>query len=202
MLIEVYGADHVIFTDDVFTLDRNRVYELFGLLKRLQQPLIWGCATRVDCVDRNLIREMASSGCRGIQYGIESGSQPILDSIKRIRKEHALEAVRASVEAGIKVTSSFMIPFPDDTAESIRETKEFMKQIMDAGSDIVISYTTPLPGTVFYECADELGLKILTDHWEEFDAKHNILETRHLSREQIDELVQEIVSELDLKQRV
>ena len=202
MLSEQYGATEVFFTDDVFTLDRSRVYEMVRLLKELQYPITWGCATRVDCVDRNLIRDMASSGCVGIQYGIESGSQHILDAVKRIRKEHALEAVGASVAAGMKVTSSFMIPLPDDTVESIRETKEFMRQIIDAGSEIVISYTTPLPGTVFYECANELGLKILTDRWEEFDAKHNILETRHLSREQIDELVQEIVSELDLKPRV
>ncbi len=202
MVMEVYGADQVFFNDDIFTADRNRVYEIIRRLRALEFPLTWGCATRVDCVDRKLIEAMAGSGCKGIQYGIESGSQSILDSVKGIRKEHALKAVQASVGAGMMVTSSFMIPFPGDTADSIRETKEFMKQIMDAGSEIVLSYTMPLPGTLFYERADELGLKILTKNWEEFDAKHNILETRCLSREQIDHFVQEIVGELGLKRRM
>ena len=106
---------------------------------------------------------MADAGCKGIQYGIESGSQPILDSVKGIRKEKALEAIKASVEAGLKVTSSFMIPFPDDTKETIRETKSFIRQVLDAGSEVVMSYTVPLPGTEFFEHAGELGLKINTN---------------------------------------
>ena len=202
MLAEVYGANHIHFTDDIFTVNKKWVYEIIDLLNELRYPLTWGCATRVDCVDEHLIRAMASAGCTGIQYGIESGSQTILDSVKGIRKEQVLDAVKASVHAGIKVTSSFMIPFPDDTKETIRETKHFIKQVLDAGSEMVMSYTTPHPGTDFYERADEFGLKILTGRWEEFDAKHNILDTRYLSHQEIDELLEEMVRELGLKRRI
>jgi radical SAM superfamily enzyme YgiQ (UPF0313 family) len=201
MLIDSYGADHVSFIDDIFTVDRKWVYGLIEHLKQFSGQLTWSCATRVDCVDKDLIRAMANAGCRAIQYGIESGSQPILDSVKGIRKDQVLEAVKASVDSGIHVTSSFMIPFPDDTVDTIRETKLFIKQVLDAGSDMVMSYTTPHPGTEFYERADEFGLKILSDRWEEFNAKHNILETRYLSHRQIEGLAEEIARDLDLARR-
>jgi radical SAM superfamily enzyme YgiQ (UPF0313 family) len=141
---------------------------------------------------------MARSGCRAIQYGVESGAQEILDSVKGIKKEEALEAVRGAREAGIDVASSFMIPFPEDTPQTIRETKTFIKQLHSAGSKILMSYTTPYPGTRFYQRSGELGLKILAKAWDEFDAKHNVLETKYLSAGQIDELVAELVQELGL----
>jgi radical SAM superfamily enzyme YgiQ (UPF0313 family) len=200
-LVQLYGADHVTFIDDIFTVDKKWVYGLIDLLKKLKSQLTWTCATRVDCVDEDLIKAMGSTGCTGIQYGIESGSQTILDSVKGIQKDQVLKAVKASVTAGMKVTCSFMIPFPDDTVETIRETKLFIRQVLDLGSDMVMSYTTPHPGTDFYEHADEFGLKILSDRWEDFDARHNILETRHLSRRQIEDLAEEMVRELGLARR-
>jgi anaerobic magnesium-protoporphyrin IX monomethyl ester cyclase len=200
-LVELYGADSITFIDDIFTVDKKWVYGLIELLRGFSSQLTWGCATRVDCVDEDLVRAMANAGCRVIQYGIESGSQTILDSVKGIRKDQVLKAVQASVDAGIRVTCSFMIPFPDDTPETIRETKLFIKQVLDEGSDMVMSYTTPHPGTDFYDRADEFGLKILSNRWEEFDARHNILETRYLSRRQIEDLAEEMVRDLGLARR-
>jgi anaerobic magnesium-protoporphyrin IX monomethyl ester cyclase len=200
-LVAIHGAEHVTFIDDIFTADKKWAYGLIDLLAGLSPQLTWTCATRVDCVDDDLVSAMAGSGCRAIQYGIESGSQTILDSVKGIRKDQVLKAVKSTIAAGIKVTCSFMIPFPDDTVETIRETKVFIRQVLDEGSDMVMSYTTPHPGTAFYERADEFGLKILSTRWADFDAKHNILETRHLSRFQIEELAEEMVRELGLARR-
>ena len=92
-----------------------------------------------------------------------------------------------------------MIPFPDDTPKTIRETKEFIKKINKLGSKIYLSYTTPYPGTYFYEHADEIGIKIHAHEWEEFDAKHNIMETKHLSMSEIESLIEELVREAGLK---
>jgi radical SAM superfamily enzyme YgiQ (UPF0313 family) len=202
MLIEAYGASYIFFADDIFTLNRKWVYALLELLNELGYPLEWGCATRVDLVDRELLRDMAEAGCRAIQYGVESGCQMILDSVKGIEKEQVLEAVEGARQWGIDVASSFMIPFPEDTRETIRETKEFIKQVHRAGSKILLSYTTPYPGTHFYEHAGELGIKILTTQWDEYDAKHNVMETKYLSAEEIDSLVAEIVQETGLQSSV
>lgn len=201
MLYEQRGATYTFFSEDLFTVNKKWVKKLLELIKQLDYPINWGCATRVDCVDEQLITDMANAGCRAIQFGIESGSQRILDSVKGITKEQVVKVIKACVKIDINVASSFMVPFPQDTKETIRETKEFIKELSDAGSQIYLSYTSPYPGTAFYQNKEELGIKILTDKWDEFDSKHNIIVTKHLSAKEIEELVEEIVKYTGLKKR-
>lgn len=198
LLAEEYGAEYVFFADDIFTLNHQWVRQVLQSLGRLHSRPDWGCATRVDMVNERLLGEMAAAGCRAIQFGVESGSQPILDSVKGIQRGQVIAAVKHARAAGIDVACSFMIPFPDDTRETIRETKELMQQLAKMGAKVLLSFTTPYPGTYFHDHAAELGLKLLTGRWEEFDAKHNVLETRHLSAAEIEELVGELVREVGL----
>lgn len=194
-----YGADYVFFSDDIFTLDKKWVYELLEEMKTLDSPMMWGCATRADLVDPALLHAMAAGGCRGIQYGVESGSQRILDTVKHIKKEQVLAAVKAARSEGIGVACSFMVPFPDDTLETITETGEFMREIAEAPAKVLLNYTCPFPGTYFREHAEELGLTILADTWAEYDAKHVVMETRNLSAAQIQGAVDIIVRDLGLQ---
>lgn len=202
LVFEKYGAKYTFFSEDLFTVNKKWVYTFLDLVKQLNYTINWGCATRVDCVDEKLIADMAEAGCRAIQFGIESGSQRILDSVKGITKEQVVKVITACQRAGIQAASSFMVPFPQDTKETIRETKEFIKELYDHGSQIYLSYTSPYPGTYFYQNREELGIRLLTDQWDQFDAKHNIIETRNLSAKDIKELVDEIVRYTGLKKRI
>jgi radical SAM superfamily enzyme YgiQ (UPF0313 family) len=201
-MASTYGAEHVFFVDDIFTLDRTWLESLLDQLTDRLAGLTWGCATRVNLVDEGLLTRMAAAGCTGIQYGIESGAQSILDSVKSIKKDDALNAVKWATAAGISAACSFMIPFPDDTEETLAQTLAFMRVLKDAGGQLLMSYTTPYPGTMFAEKADELGLKILTDDWTLFDAKHVVMETRHLSAERIEELAGEIAAAIGMSRSV
>lgn len=194
-----HGVDYVFFSDDIFTLDKKWVYELLEEMKTLDFPMMWGCATRADLVDPELLHTMAVGGCQGIQYGVESGSQQILDTVKHIKKERVLEAVSAAVAEGIEIACSFMVPFPDDTLETIAETGEFMREIAEAPAKVLLNYTCPFPGTYFREHAGELGLTILATTWAEYDAKHLVMETRNLSAAQIQGAVEIIVRDLGLR---
>ncbi len=193
------GVDYVFFSDDIFTLDKKWVYELLEEMKALDFPMKWGCATRADLVDPELLHAMAACGCQGIQYGVESGSQQILDTVKHIKKETVLAAVNAAVAEGIDIACSFMVPFPDDTLETIAETGEFMREISDAHANLILNYTCPFPGTYFWDHAEELGLTILPKTWAEYDAKHLVMETRNLSVAQIQTAVDNIVRDLELR---
>ena len=199
-VIRDYDAEHIFFVDDILTLDRPWLNELMDAIEARGGGFTWGCATRVDRVDDELLRRMAETGCTGIQFGIESGAQEILDSVKGISKAHALAAVRSAVAAGISVSCSFMIPFPDDTEETLAQTAAFMEDIRDAGGKLLISYTTPFPGTKFYEQAEELGLTILTRDWSLYDCKHMVLETKNFSAARIEELAAGIAHGLGLSQ--
>lgn len=201
MLMDDFGIDHVVFIDDIFTLNKRWVYRLLDALDGLDRRVGWGCSTRVDLVDAELLQAMAEHGCCGIQFGVESGNQAILDSVKGIEKTQVIDAVTASVDAGIDTICSFMVPFPEDTRETLRETADFIGEVHRAGSEILCSYTAPYPGTYFFENAEELGLKILTDSWDEFDAKHLVMETRHLKAAEIEEALEQIMRQNDLHRR-
>jgi radical SAM superfamily enzyme YgiQ (UPF0313 family) len=198
MLIRQFGASHIFFVDDIFTLRRQWVVDLLGELERVRGMFTWACGTRVDRVDEELLQVMARAGCVGIQYGVESGAQEVLDSVKGIEKQAALDAVRWSVAAGIGTTASFMVPFPQDTEETLRETFDFMEQLKNEGAQILMSYTTPYPGTVFYDRAEELGLRILTRDWGEYDAKHLIMETANLTADRLEAIISENVSRMGM----
>jgi radical SAM superfamily enzyme YgiQ (UPF0313 family) len=194
-----HGVDEIFFTDDIFTLNRRWVAELLEALSALAHPVQWGRATRVDLVDADLIRAMTDAGCTGIQFGVESGSQSVLDSVKGIEKQQVRDAVTAAVACGIDAVCSFMIPFPQDTQETLQESLEFMAEVHELGARIFLSYTCPFPGTDFHERAEELGLTILTDDWGEFDAKHVVIETRSLSAPQIEATAEAMADRLGMK---
>lgn len=198
MLVREYGAGYVFFVDDIFTLRRDWVVDLLREMERLGGTLSWACGTRVDRVDEELLHDMARHGCVGVQFGIESGSQVVLDSVKGIDKDTALRAIGWSIAAGIKTTASFMVPFPQDTEQTLRETFAFIEQLDALGAEILMSYTTPYPGTDFYDRAGELGFRILTHDWGEYDAKHLIVETASLSADRIEEIVAAAASRVGL----
>ncbi len=198
-LWHIHGVDQVFFTDDIFTLNRRWIGELLGALSALEHRVTWGCATRVDLVDAELIAAMAEAGCTGIQFGVESGSQTILDSVKGIEKQQVLDAVEASVAAGIDAVCSFMIPFPDDTVDTLAESLAFMREVRAAGARIFLSYTCPYPGTMFFDRAEELGLNILSEDWGDFDAKHVVIETANLTAAEITAAAESIATELGMR---
>jgi radical SAM superfamily enzyme YgiQ (UPF0313 family) len=194
----------VAFADDTFTLNRAHTLRLCGLLKREAlegNGVSWTCSTRADLVDRELLEEMVAAGCYGIQYGVEAGSQEILDLIgKGITLEQVRQAVRDSKELGVQdVLCSFMFPHPADTVETIRAQKEFMKELSGLGARINMSYTTPYPGTLYYENAKELGISVLSSSWDDFNAKHVNFTTKCLSQDELTSLAEEIADEVGLE---
>lgn len=201
-LVQAYGPVHVFFGDDIFTLSRRWVGEFLQEMKRTQDLVTWACATRADLVDEQMLSSMADAGCTGIQFGIESGSQAILDSVKGITKGAARQAVEWSVASGIKPTVSFMVPLPDDTEDTLEETFDFIGELKAAGADPSISYTAPFPGTYFYEKSEELGMRLLTHEWERYDCKQAIVETAHLAPEKVEEIVERRALELGIDKNV
>ena len=184
----------IVFVDDIFTLNNRYVYELCAEMKKMgQAPFTWICTTRADLVDEKLLQEMRSAGCRGITYGVEAGSQKILEAMdKRLTLEQVEKAFRMALDADILPTGAFMFPHPQDTEETVREQMRFMKGLVDLGAQVSLSFTTPLPGTYYYEHADELGMKILATSWDEFDMSHIIFSTKNLSKEKLLALEEEL----------
>ena len=194
-IYENYKFEEIGFSDDTFTLNRDYVIKLCNLSKKIREvfPWRWSCSTRVDLVDKELLEEMREAGCYNIQFGVEAGSQKILDSIgKRITPKQVREAVSAAIDIGMEVVCFFMFPHPEDTEETIHEQKQLMKELIGMGVTISLSFTTPFPGTYYYEHADELGIKILANSWDEYNGKQLSMTTKYLSEERLKCLFEEL----------
>jgi anaerobic magnesium-protoporphyrin IX monomethyl ester cyclase len=151
----------VNFPDDLLALNKRRMYELCDMMEPLNMK--WACQARVDLVDLALLKRMEKSGCVTIAYGIESGSQTILDNMnKRVTVEQAEKALKETVDAGMWPRIAMMFGYPGETRETLRETIDFLKRLpylpMDAISALRFSRTTPLPGTILYDQTIKQGL--------------------------------------------
>ena len=164
-LMEKFGVKEIKFYDDVFTLDRKRIVTLCMQLKERGMDIPWSCETRVNLVESELLKMMKDAGCYMIEYGVESGNQGILNSLKKDSTlEKTIEAFKLTHEAGIETVAYFMLGSPQETSETIDETIEFAKKI---DPDFVqFSTTTPYPGTELYSLAVEEGY--VPKKWEEY----------------------------------
>lgn len=151
-----YGIEFIFFCDVLFLIDKNRVLELCERIIAENLAIKWFAAARIDSVDYNLLRKMYKAGCVGLEYGFESGSQAILDSIKKhISVRQAEEVARITRLAGIKISGSFTFGMPGETLETIKETLEFIKRTHLKTAKFC--YATPFPNTELYEIAKRMG---------------------------------------------
>lgn len=185
--IENYDLDHIFFVDDTFTVKRDRVIAICNMIKEVTNKynITWSCESRVNAVNPELLGTMADAGCRFIQFGMESGSNYVLKTIKKGTTVEKIEqATRWALDAGITVAGSFIIGHHSDTKESVEETIRFaskLRSINPSKVKIAFSINTPLPGTDIYNNAKDYGIKILTDDWSQYNLFSVVAETSNLS---------------------
>ncbi len=152
-----YNAKQFCFKDDSFTVDKNRVIELCNKLRSQQIRINWECTTRVDLINEDLLKRMMSAGCNMIKVGVESGSERILQLIKKgISLEKVRSAARLFNQSGIPWTAFFMVGLPSETEGDIHKTLTFMKDIQPSYS--AIGVYEAYPGTELFEMGIKLGL--------------------------------------------
>lgn len=155
-LIKEYKIKSISFEDENFVIYKNRLVEFCNHIIEEKIDITWDCASNVNAVNPEILSLMKKAGCWQINYGIESGSQRILDFIKKGTKLERIEqALRMTKEAGIMTKGYFIIGHPTETYESIQETIDFIKRIP---LDIFqMSYMIPLPGAELYTIAERYG---------------------------------------------
>ena len=133
-----------------------------------------------------LVQLMAQSGCQSIQFGFESGNEAILRSIgKNTTPKQIEDAARLCLDLGVIPIGNFLVGFPDDTRESIRETLELAKKLKRMGAVCYLAALTPFPGTYIYEHRERLGIVIHSRNWDDFTLDNPVISTRHLSLDEL-----------------
>lgn len=148
-LTRKYQAREIRFFDDCFTLDKQRTYKICAGLRKIKPKLPWTCLTTVGSVDKDLLREMKSSGCWQVLFGLESADERMLKLLKKgaTLKEN-INAVTWAKQAGLNVRADFIVGTPGETEESLKKTLDFAVSMkLDYAH---FNKFVPYPGTGLY----------------------------------------------------
>ena len=183
---QTYGVDQVTFYDDAFSVDRARVLQICKELHNRNLKLIWDCGTRVDMVDRELLKTMKDAGCIAVWMGVESGSEAVLNAMnKSIKLEQTRQAYKTAHDVGLMTIANVVLGFPGETEQTAKQTIRFVQQLNP--EDVGFYLATPYPGTPMYDQVVKNGWLRVTD-FDKYDTAGPIFETPTMSMEKLAQL--------------
>ncbi|MCW4021117.1 MAG: B12-binding domain-containing radical SAM protein [Candidatus Bathyarchaeota archaeon] len=165
-LLASEGYEQIMLVDDNFTLNQKRVIELCRRMKKEKIEMGWLSEGRVDQGSYSMFRSMVKAGCRMMYFGIESGTQKVLDYYnKRITPEQSERAVANARKAGVDIiVGSFIIGAPHETENDIQETLNFARRLQ---LDIPqINVLGSFPGNLIWKEFKEKGFLNEDKYWE------------------------------------
>lgn len=143
-IIDTYGIRSFNFQDDTFLTDKRRTHQLLSLLEPF--GINFRCHGRIGLDTKEDYVRLKRAGCSQICWGIESGSQFILDRMKKnVTVGQCKETISCVQELDILDRAFFIVGFPGESAETLEKTKEFIKEANP--SQCFVSTFQPYPGT-------------------------------------------------------
>ncbi len=171
---------------DNFTVDRARVVAFCQALVSEDACITWSCSARTDCIDHELIDLMRQAGCRGLFFGVESGSERMQAVIgKRLDLEAARALIRHASRRRIWLSVAMIAGFHEESMEDLGKTvRFFVDSLRHDYVEPQLSLLSPLPGTeVHRRHATSLFLDdVISDmafQGTELDARERALITAH-----------------------
>ncbi len=148
-----------IIMDDLFATDPGRVGRICTMIKDRGLDIIWNCEIRADMINEDLLRTMKAAGCRQVLMGIETGSQRLLDLIRKdITVEDIRRACRLIHGADMEVYAMLVNALPTETMEDIRATDQLLKEVRPDFTEFLVYM--PYPGTPLFDLAVENGFAV------------------------------------------
>ncbi len=189
LLEEKYGVREVEFIDDLFTYDVTRVRAICEGLKEEGPKVGWTCSTRANILSRHpeMAEWLRSAGCHTLYMGVESGSQRVLNAMRKGitlgQVEHAVEVAK---NAGLELVLSFMFGYPGETELEANETMDLACRLDPEVAQFTIC--TPYPGTPLYDQArQEKWIRVKS--WKDFSVLGAVMSTPGMTVETIRHLL-------------
>ncbi|HIK00696.1 TPA: radical SAM protein [archaeon] len=155
-LMDKYKVEYIRFDDETFVGNRKRTIEFCQRLLDEKLEIKWGCTGRVNVMNEELMQLMKDAGCLDVNYGIESGSQKMLNSMQKDATiEQAEKSLALTRKIGITPIVSLMVGAPGENKETIREQVEFCKRNKLRVDHLFL--TTPTPRTGLYTMLMQQG---------------------------------------------
>jgi radical SAM superfamily enzyme YgiQ (UPF0313 family) len=148
--VRKFGVRGIYFIDLEFTALPGLVAGLCEFLLARKVRVRWCCQTRTDKVDEPLLRLMKRAGCRLIHFGIESGSERIVElTKKRVSIATQIQGVRLARRVGMEVLCFFLLGYPGETEDEMRATIRLARQLNPTYASF--HRISPYPGTPLYD---------------------------------------------------
>lgn len=192
------GFKNIYFNDQTFGANKSRTKELLHRMIEEKLSFGWICFSRVDVTDEKMLQLMKKAGCHTIMYGVESGSQKILNKYqKEITKERIQETFANAKKLGIRTFATFIIGLPGETKADVQKTIDFAKKI----NPHFVGFNTAVPriGTKLREETIKQG--IVKDELIEMDQSGSFtaMNTKQLSGNEIQKLQKRATIEFYLR---
>ena len=158
-LIDTYQIERIAYQDDNLTINRKYIMSLLDALIESKLPITWEAhnGLEVDTLDKQLLDKMKASGCVSFTAAIESGTQEILQKVKKkVDLKGAKETIRYAQSIGIDVRGFFMLGFPDESRDQIQKTCDYAREL--SLSVTAFALVTPLPCTELWSYCEKEGL--------------------------------------------
>lgn len=162
MLREEHNVDRFYIIDDNLTVNRDWLIDLCSKLK--ENKVNWHCLGRADQIDKEIAEIMVDSGCMGVTLGIETGSQKLLDVI---RKETTVEAqeqgMKNAHDSGLKVRSQMIVGLPQEEETDHQQTLDFIVRNKSNVDKWGVHIFIPFPSSPVWRNPEKFGYKINKD---------------------------------------
>ena len=155
--VDKYRIKTFFILDDTFNLNKKKVIRLCRMIVKKGIRIKWGCQTRVDLVDDEMLKAMADAGCVYIHYGAESGVQRLLDYFnKGIAPEQTIKAFELTRKYGIENCATFIVGTPVDKPGDLEKTLELYRKIKP--DYVHVSPLIPIVGSPIYHQMKKEGI--------------------------------------------
>lgn len=197
LLVEKYRVKGVSIQDDLLTMNKKWAITFCEQIIDRGIDVSWRCNSRINTINDEVLKMMRKAGCINIKFGVESGSQKILDAMNKgitvAQTEKAFELCRLN---GIAPLANLMIGYPGENMEDLGMTLELVKRIEP--DHIEISITSPVFGTYLYEMAKSKGILLIENDFDKFERSYTgALKLENLTEEDLLEYKRLIQSEFD-----
>ena len=188
-IVNKYNIKTIVFTDDELTINRRFIYDLIKEFRERRLDITFACGSRVDHVDKEMLKLLYENGCSAIYFGVESASQETLDKIgKKITIEQAVKVFQWVKELKGFASGSFILGFPWETIDDMRKTIDFAIRLDPDYAQFTV--LTPYPGTPLYEYALQHDL-IVDRNWEHYTTLRPVMRGFYFTAKQLEKMLVE-----------